>query len=541
MTEKGRGFISRCMSPDWVQRMITPKTVAVFMTILYVGSLIPLFLIAKYNFPSADDYSIGETCRHAWTETHSVLAVLWQAALMAWEDFFHWMGYFSSIFMMSVHPGVFGEQFYAVTTYIMVGMVSFGSLYLMRAVFVKAMKIDKHVVHSITMFMLFVTIQRLVGANEALYWYCGAVNYTFMHGLALFFYGAVISMFFEGTKKKQNFDMVVACICGFVVGAGNYMTSLNVCIILVAAMMVIGFLLWREKQIEVGKLAGTEDSLRILPEKLKAVLKKLLIPSGFFFVAFLLSCFAPGNSYRAEGATGMNPIKAVLISFYYALDYCLGEWSGWVTILLVVLAAVLFYHGAGKTNFMFPCPLLVVVFSYCVLSAMITPPLFAVSNIEAGRLQALIYMMYILLLTLDACYVAGWLRAKKKQEVTVTEDKTQKENGYFSLNTCYTVAACVAFLFFGSILCMVPEPEYYTFSSAVSDLADGSAKAYGEAHKTRAVILNDSSVQGEIVFDKLPAEPKLLYFSDITPDATSWENEAMARYYGKESVVRKAE
>lgn len=531
MTEKRKGFISRCMCPEWVQRVITPKTVAVFMTILYVGSLIPLFIIAKYNYPSADDYSIGETCRHAWTETHSVLAVLWQAAVMAWEDFFHWMGYFSSIFLMSAHPGVFGEEVYAVTTYIMVGMVSFGSIYLMHAIFVKAMKMDKYVVHGITMFMLFVTIQRLVGANEALYWYCGAVNYTFMHGLSLFFYGAVISMFFDRTKKKQIFDMVVACVCGFVVGAGNYMTSLNVCIILAAAMMVLGFLLWREKQIAAGKWKVAEETLRIQPKELKVTFKRLLIPTGFFLVAFLLSCFAPGNSYRAEGATGMNPVKAVLISFYYALDYCLGEWSGWVTILLVVFAAVLFYHGAGKTDFRFPCPLLVVGFSYCVLSAMITPPMFAVSNIEAGRLRALIYIMYILLLTLDACYVAGWVR--KQADL--------KAETQFNANTCYVIAACAAFLFFGSALCIIPEPEYYTCTSAMTDLLDGSAKAYGDAHKARAEVLNDSSVQGEIVFDKLPAEPGLLYFSDITPDPASWENEAMARYYHKESIVRKAE
>jgi len=543
MTDKRNGFLLKRICPEGLQRMITPKTVAVFMTILYVGSLIPLFMIAKYNYPSADDYSIGETCRHAWTQTHSVFAVLWQAVVMAWEDFWHWMGYFSSIFMMSAHPGVFGEEFYTVTPYIMVGMISLGSMYLMHALFVKAMKIDKYVVHSITMFMLFVTVQRMVGANEALYWYCGAVNYTFMHGLSLFFYGAVISMFFETSRKKRIFDVTVACVCGFVVGAGNYMTSLNVAILMVSAMLVIGFFLLRAKKIAAGKLKTESDDRHVQSEaaaktgitedlaRLRMIRKRLLLPTGFFMVAFLLSCFAPGNSYRAEGATGMNPIKAVLISFYYALDYCLGEWSGWFTIILVVITAVLFYHGAGKTDFKFPCPLLVVGFSYCVLSAMITPPLFAVSNIEAGRLRALIYMMYILLLTLDACYVAGWLRKRAALVVDTC----------FSLNTCYVLIACAVFFFFASALCVIPEPEYYTCTSAVGDLLDGDARAYGEAHRARTEILNDSSVQGEIVFEKLPAEPKLLYFTDITPDASSWENKAMARYYGKESVRRKAE
>lgn len=538
MKKTGKVSCMRILETEQMQKWITPKTVAVFMTFLYVASLIPLFVIAKYNYPGADDYSIGETCRHAWVETHSVFAVIWQAAVMAWEDFFHWMGYFSSIFMMSIHPGVFGEEAYVVTTYIMVGMLSFGSIYLMRALFVKAMKMDPYVVHSITMFMLFVTVQRMVGANEALYWYCGAVNYTFMHGVSLFFYGAVLSMFFDQSVKKRTFDRIIACICGFVAGAGNYMTALNICIILMTTFLVLGFLLWREKQIDNGRIVIGEKQERIAAAELTQVFKRLLLPGGFFMTAFLLSCFAPGNSYRAEGATGMNPIKAIFISFYYALDDCLGEWTGWVTIVLIIFVAVLFYHGAGKTKFRFPCPLLVVIYSYCVLSAMITPPLFAVSNIVAGRLQALIYIMYILLLTIDVCYVTGWVKCHVAKTAICEEERP---DGKFGRNTCYAIGTCVVFLFFGSVLCMIPEPEYYAFSSAITDLADGSAKAYGEARKARMAVLYDDSVQGEIVFEKLPAEPKLLYFSDITTDAESWENKAMARYYHKESIVRKEE
>lgn len=486
--------------------LLTPRTLAVFMTILYVGSLIPLFVIAKYNFPSADDYSIGETCRHAWTDTHSVFAVIWQAVVMAWEDFFHWMGYFSSIFLMSIHPAVFGEGWYAATTYIMVGMVSFGTWYLLHAVFVKAMKLNRSIIHSIAMMSLFVTIQCLIGRNEALYWFCGAVNYTFMHGLSLFFYGALVSLFFDQGKKRK-WDMAVACFSGFVVGAGNYMTSLNVCIILAAASLVI--------LAAGGKQKGM-------------LLKRMAVPSLFFLAAFLLSCFAPGNSYRAAGTTAMNPVKAVLVSFYYALDYCLGEWSSWVTVILVIFAALLFWSVAGNTDFSFPCPLIVVIFSYCVLSAMITPPLYAVSNITAGRLQALIYMMYILLLTLDVCYVTGWMRKKFSDRVLQG----------LSLNSIYGIIACIGFLFFGSLLCVVPEPRYYTFTSALTDLADGSAGAYGQAQRARAELLN-SDAAGEIVLEKLPAEPELLFFADITTSSDSWENQAVARYYRKEAVVRK--
>ena len=47
-----------------LQRTVTPKRLAIALTILYVLSLIPLLWIAWYNYPSADDYSIGRaSCR----------------------------------------------------------------------------------------------------------------------------------------------------------------------------------------------------------------------------------------------------------------------------------------------------------------------------------------------------------------------------------------------------------------------------------------------------------------------------------------------
>ena len=45
-----------------ITKLITPKSVAVFTTVVYVLSLVPLLWLAWYNYPSADDYSIGSNC-----------------------------------------------------------------------------------------------------------------------------------------------------------------------------------------------------------------------------------------------------------------------------------------------------------------------------------------------------------------------------------------------------------------------------------------------------------------------------------------------
>ena len=51
---------------EQLSKWVTPKSLAVFLTIVYVAGLVPLLWIGWYNYPSADDYTIGLECRQAW-------------------------------------------------------------------------------------------------------------------------------------------------------------------------------------------------------------------------------------------------------------------------------------------------------------------------------------------------------------------------------------------------------------------------------------------------------------------------------------------
>ena len=71
------------------------------------------------------------------------------------------------------------------------------------------------------------------------------------------------------------------------------------------------------------------------------------------------------------------------------------------------------------------------------------------------------------------------------------------------------------------------------------DLLNGSARDYGEALERRAELYHNAA-KGVIEVEPLPAQPVLLYFSDIKEDADDWENEGLSRFYGIEGVaVRK--
>lgn len=489
-----------------LKKWITPKRLSVFLTVVYVVSLIPLLWIGYYNYPSADDYSIGSDCRQMWMASHSVLATVWAGIVRAAEDWLNWMGYFTSNFLMAMPPSTFGERAYVLTAWIMIGMLSLSTIYLLHTVFVKVFQADKHVSNCVIMLMLFVTVQCMVGRVEAFYWYSGAANYILVHSFCMFFYGLLISAVYD-TGKKRVFELAVGSFLGFLTGGGNQMTALNGAVVL---LVVIGFLTVQKKWSRY---------------------KGHIVPIGFFYLGFLLNVAAPGNWVRAEGASGMNPVKAVMISFYCCLDYCINEWSGWPVLLLVLALIPLFFRMTGNTRFRFRYPVIVVLFGFCLVSAMMTPPLFAVGNMEAARVQALTFTMYILVLTLCVGYVTGWVR--KKTELAAEKKKVQGQNG-FSANEIWCIVCCLFFFTFASLITVIPEPHYFTFSSAITDLANGSAKAYGDALKERMEIYQ--SGERDVVVEPLPAQPRLIYFSDIKEDPEDWENRGVCRFYGIDSV-----
>lgn len=488
---------------------ITPKVLAGIVTVGYAVTIIPLLVIARYNYPSADDYSLGDTLRYAWQTTHSFWPVLKEALLLSWESYFNWMGSFTLEVISALHPAVFREDLYPIAAWVMLGMLTFSTAYLLKGIFVKVFKGDKYMARIVIVSVLFVSVQCLTKQErvEAFYWYCSSVRYVFLHSMSLFFYGMMIRAACSEGKKRIRY-LAGASVLGFLIGGGNQMTALNVAIILGVALAYTVF------------------------SKKRKEYKIFWIPMGCFYLGFIVSAAAPGNWVRTSGTAGMGAVKSVFVSFYYCLDYVLGEWTGWPVLLLIGILVPLFWHMAQQTDYDFRYPAVVVLFGYCLVSAMITPPLFAVGNIEAGRLQAMIFFMYILVLSLCVGYVTGWVR---KQWEKGRAAQPVSEAG-FSTNTRYCLIVCLLFFLLASGLSVIPDFHYYTFTSAVTDLRNGSAKAYGEALAQRAELYN-SDAQGILEVEPLPAEPALLYFSDITTDADNWQNKAVARFYGKEGVV----
>lgn len=491
---------------DWLKKRITPKSIAIaFLTIFFI-SIIPILLLGKYTVPSADDFTFGSRCRFVWLETHSVFQTLKQAFLAAILYYKIWAGCISSSIFMVLQPGIFG--IYGITPILMIGILSVGTYLFLYVGFVKIMGCDFWCVFSIASLLLFTTIQCTPGPEQAFLWYNGASHYTLIYGITLCFYSSILMVLWNNLQKKKIIWMICATLLGLIVAGGNYLTALNAAILLF--ILVIGlFLLGKRKEIIF-----------------------VLLPMVVFYIMFILNIIAPGNKIRQETAAGgMAPLKAVLVSFFYVFDYCLSQWTNWMEMVLIIFTILISWHMVKKLQFKFQCPLLVVGFSMALEAAMMTPSLYGTGNIAAGRISAVIYMYYLMLLVLNIFYLTGWIQ--KKILVGLSWKNNQSDNG-FSKDLCITMVSLGMVLFIGIGLTAIPSPERITSIEACRELYSGEAIDFYEQHLERNRIY--TSGEKNVIVKELSVHPPLLFISDIKPDSNDWENIGLCRYYDLETV-----
>jgi len=294
--------------------------------------------------------------------------------------------------------------------------------------------------------------------------------------------------------------------------------------------------------IAVNKRTGHLDKVLEVPESIVNGIDKLILPAVFELIGLVCSIVAPGNAVRSSSLTTNNPVKAVMQSFFYCYKYAMEDWMGWHVIVLFVLMTMIVVVGIKKvvetSEFKFSHPFLFSAFCLCLAAANATPPLYATGNIEAGRIKSIFWAQFVVLMVLAIIYVAGWIY---KSKVDGASSKTSvTDTGCSNLEIRGTSAQIftmlVVLFLFGSALCVHVDEDYYTGTSALSDIVNGSAAVFASESADRLVILNDSSVTDAALTDHTE-KPELLFFSDVSEDAGDWINKAVAEYYHKNSVI----
>ena len=141
-------------------------------------------------------------------------------------------------------------------------------------------------------------------------------------------------------------------------------------------------------------------------------MNRLLLPFILFVIAFLMNICAPGNMVRQEEVLYRPGVaNAILMSFYYCVEYITEIWFDW-TYIIFILSLIPFLWEVVKTvgnKFRYNFPLIVMIASFCFLSAMFTPSLYAMGEAGGGRIFNIIFLDYLFLIILNLYYVLGWI------------------------------------------------------------------------------------------------------------------------------------
>ena len=477
---------------------ITFITIAVLFA--FALSLIPIIYAGLFAHPVMDDYGFSASVHHAVTEHRSILKAIAQTVVKCYRT---WQGTYSAVALFSIQPSAFSPSLYFLTTIIMLGCLSGATFFLFDTIIRKWFRGRKAYVVLLTCLTLTMSIQFVPDVNEAFFWFNGAAYYTLFYSFAL-----VLAAMLIRAELKENFSvpayilMILLCIF---IGGGNYTTALVSAEILalVTAAAV------KNKKANRWRYLG-----------LFAVL----------IVSLLVSAVAPGNAVRARAVTGMNPIKAVLASIFYAFVKA-GEWTRLPQIVFAAAVGLISFALVPELKFRFRWPLTVIGVAFLLFASQMTPPLYAMSSLGSGRQIDIYYYSYCLLLCFSVVYLCGWA-----YQLLMQENRESVQSAFSVIGRClYRYLITVSVLLF-AVWCMGCYSSLLSMTSlqTLKAAKDGVLTEYDREYEE--IVSTLTSGERDVEPNDIETVPPFLTSFDLSDDENYWVNRQMADYYGLESI-----
>lgn len=462
------------------------------LLILFLVTLVPIGLVSAYDRMDFDDYDYSVLTHAAVRDDGSVLGLLRAAGQTVSDTYQNWQGTYSAVFLFSLQPAIWGQRWYAVTPWILIGALVLGLGCFTHAIFVVALRQNRRVWLLVWMLTSILCVQFPRDPSEGFFWYNGGMFYTFFFGLLLIWLALIVDLANRQHRSRTAIWLrgVALALLGGIIAGGNYPTAL------LLGVLLVGYLLW--SVLNHG-----------------AILPVLILSLVVYGIGFALNVLAPGNSVRQALLEQQTPIRAVLSSITGTPVRLLGQLlrhPGVPAMLLLVwtpLSVVLVQRVERR----FRLPLLIPVASFLMLAAMFTPSYYAMSNAGSYRLWNIVMFAFYLLLMLNIFYFIGWWKRRFPESYGKTLAFLQLWKRLAPVYLLLTVCLSLAFSGVGPSFGI--ERESPTSVRALEALQDGSAKAYAEAFDRQADAIEQCTC-GEALVQPIPEPCTLLPDGDLT-------------------------
>ncbi len=461
--------------------------------------ILPLFIIGIYGRPSIDDYNYSIYAHYALENGGN----LWDVLEAAWntdmEFYNNWQGLYTSAFLLALQPAIWGEQFYALTIFIVLLSIYafiFLSVHILNKSFLQKSLLFSFTASTVLLAML---VLWLPSAVQGLFWYNGAMNYT-PWVFTNFFNICLLYHVSKNLKSKKSIALIVlSTVLSFLTSGGNHVTAFaNILFLLFISIEFI----FRKKQYHT------------------------LAPLVAACIGFVIMYNAPGTAYRASFFTRPSVfVTVVATAGRFAMH--LFQWIDLQWLLSIVVITPIAFQIALKNKDKLPrrFPFFTIILSGVVLCGMIAVPFYSMGWFGEGRLTNVVYLTFLILSWYCYVLIIGFL---VKRNIIKTDKILSKKH----VGLVCTIVVCIALV----LMFMLPGDIGASNSlEAIYELKDGRAQAYAEVMDSRFAILNDPNV--EVAYLRpLSNTPQLLCFSDISHNPDEWTNSALANYYHKKRV-----
>lgn len=450
-------------------------------------SLVPLFIIALYSRPCVDDFSYSIYNYKLITNGECNIFKLLLSSIKTDISFYkNWQGLYSSAFLLSLQPGIFGEKLYFIGSWILLLLGLFSTSYFVHT-FLKLFGIVGSETRIIGLFLFVFLIQQLPSAVQGIYWFNGAWNYTFFFWLCLINFSLIVRYIHTGSAVY----IVSSCFISFVISGGNHVTGfLNILVLLVLAFS------FRYK---------------------KFIFASLLVS----IIGYILVFIAPGTLIRQMTLEKQGVITTLLHSLVGCVmhlnDWMTLQWIMFIVLMVFLSFYIIKFHKINVEMFKIK-PVILFIICFIIMCGLFCVPYMAGGSFGDLRLQNVIWLYFVIVSGMLTIYSILYLYVNGVLNINS-----------LNLNIYRYVLIVVAFLI--CIFC------YSNSYFALYELIDGTADKYAKNFDARLQLMNEISDNHTIEVNQLP-NSKILKFDDISFIRDDWRNATWNDYYSTSMVVQ---
>ena len=458
---------------SWWERCLSQKTLSTLSVILIVGMLIPLVVIALYNYPGDDDFEFTLPATQAWAQTGSLGAALKATAEITYRKYCNWQGNFVSTFFFGLTPMFIDIDLYFISNWIILAIICLSTAYCVKSAVRGLLGGSRQ--HFIICYalILMLVLQWMPSIGDSIYWHNGGM-YTVAAFTLVALFGLLMRCTLEQSRGRSVWRAVCAALLGFMLGGSFFgpMLGAGVFIFLYTARALV------------------------LRSKNRVHCVTALV---FFLISMLISVLAPGNALRQTWVEEpVNPVVAVITAVLDSLDLA-GQWTNLKFIGLMMIIVPLLWKPLKESRYSFKYPLLVFAGLYGLFSASLVPGIYTNFGYSFPRYMNSIYFYYLVMAIGSTLYFEGALiRYLERRQALPSFTSRMGERfaaGY--------LAVCIALVLLG---CFATTIMNTSSISAAKSLITGEAAQFQQEMLKREqyIFETDSDVT---VIDSLSCKP----------------------------------